>query len=820
MKEFLAQIKKAPGREYEQAFIRISIGLIIFIAVILTSLDDPNISKLISIQVIIYSLSGLLLLFWIYKDPSKNQIRYAISSGIDVIALSCLMFYSGEMSGAFFAIYLWIIFGFGFRFGSLYLFIASAQSIIGFTTVYLTSTYWSDHPSLFYSLLTSLIVLPSYVSTLLQRLNQSIEKANIANKAKSQFLANMTHELRTPLNGIFCSNDLLKTTKLTSNQKDYVDSIEYSVDTLLALINDILDLSKIESGKFESIPEDFDLHALLNSTVMMLKNHAHEKGLELQLHVMPDVPFSLHGDKTHTVQVLINITGNAIKYTNNGHVKINASLVSRENDTCLIRYEIEDTGVGIPEDKQDSLFERFTQVDSSDTRQYEGSGLGATIAKELVEKLGGTIGFNSELHKGSTFWFELPYKVRIIDKNADEALKNVKVLILRDRDNLLTEIHQDLEHWKVNTIEAFTASDALNIVEQHIEDENPLHAIIIAKSTLEINIVEFSSLLKNKNILDNINLIFLNGDINDDVKKEIIASGVDYILPLGVDKSVLYNAIHSAPLLRPKDETIEVFSHHKNAKTSHPIKILIAEDNAANQYLFERILNYAGFEVTIANNGQEALDTLIDQTFDLCVMDMQMPVMSGVQAIKLYRYMEPDSTLPFIILTANATQEATKACEETGAEAYITKPVRAHLLVDKIHNLINIKVKDNTIKVKSGNHNHDAILDYDQINIIDDKGVFENMVKIFSDNLQTNIEKITEAINNNDYSEYKTVLHSIKGIAGNFGAIQLYKVVIDAEKITHTQFLQGITEQATLVTYEIHRACQALQDYANTLVKH
>lgn len=820
MKEFLAKIKTAPGREYEQAFIRIAIGLIILVAVIMSNLNDPDIIKLVSIQVFIYTVCGLYLLFWIFKTPKKNRLRYIISSTIDIVALSYLMFYSDKMGGAFFAIYLWIIVGFGFRFGPLYLFIASAQSVIGFTVVYITSPYWSNHPYLFYSLLTSLIVLPAYVSTLLQRLKQSIEKANIANKAKSQFLANMTHELRTPLNGIFCSNDLLKTTNLSSTQKDYVDSIEYSVDTLLVLINDILDLSKIESGKFESIPEDFDLHALLNSTVLMLKNHAHDKGLELHLHVMPDVPFSLHGDKTHTVQVLINITGNAIKYTNNGHVKINASLIARENDTCIIRYEVEDTGVGIPIDKQDLLFERFTQVDNSDTRQYEGSGLGATIAKELVEKLGGTIGFNSELDKGSTFWFELPYKVRLIDKRADEALKNVKVLILRDKDNLLTEIHQDLEHWKVNTIEAFSASDALNIVEQHIEDEKPLHAIIIAKSTLEINIVEFSGLLKNKNILDNINLIFLNGDVNEDVKKEIIASGVDYILPQSVDKSVFYNAIHSAPLLRLKDETIEVFSHHKNAKTSQPIKILIAEDNAANQYLFERILNYAGFEVTIANNGQEALDTLIDQTFDLCVMDMQMPVMSGVQAIKLYRYMEPDSSLPFIILTANATEDATKACEETGAEAYITKPVRAHLLVDTIHNLINIKVKDKTIKVKNGIHNQDAILDYEQINIIDDKDVFENMVEIFSDNLQTNIEKITEAINNNDYSEYKTVLHSIKGIAGNFGAIQLYKVVIDAEKISHTLFLQGITEQATLVTYEIHRACQALQDYANTLIKH
>ena len=818
MNEVLAQIKTAPGREHEQAFIRIAIGLIIFIAVIFTNLDDPDISKLISIQVIIYTVSGLLLLFWIFKNPTKNPLRYIISSGIDVTALSYLMFYSGDMSGAFFAIYLWIIFGFGFRFGALYLFVASAQSVIGFTVVFFTSSYWSDHPNLFYSLLTSLIILPTYVSTLLQRLKQSIEKANIANKAKSQFLANMTHELRTPLNGIFCSNDLLRTTTLTSSQEEYVDSIEYSVDTLLALINDILDVAKIESGKFESVCEDFDLHALLNSAVMMLKNHAHEKGLELHLHVMPDVPFSLHGDKSHTLQVLINIVGNAIKYTDNGHVQINTCLITREDDTCRIRYEIEDTGLGIPKEKQDSLFDRFTQVDNTDTREHEGSGLGATIAKELVEKLGGTIGFDSEVGKGSTFWFELPYKVRFIDKNTDEGLKNVRVLILRDRGNLLNEVYQDLEHWKVQTIEDFTASDALNTIEQYNEDKNPLHAIIIAKSTLEINLVEFSALLKSKNILDNINLIFLDSDINEDIKKEMLAAGVDYILPLTVEKSVLYNAIHSAPLLRPKDETIKVFSHHKSAKTTQPIKILIAEDNAANQYLFERILSYAGFDVSIANNGQEALDALAEQTYDLCIMDMQMPVMSGVQAIKLYRYMDPDSSMPFIILTANATQEATKACEETGAEAYITKPIRAHLLVDMIHSLINIKVKD-TIIVKNGTHNNDAIIDYDQINIINDKEAFENMVKIFSDNLQVNIEKITEAINNNDFSEYKIVLHSLKGIAGNFGAMQLYKAIINAEKVTHTLFLQGVSEHVSHITNEIHRACQALQDYADTLIK-
>lgn len=818
MKEFLAQIKAAPGREYEQAFIRIAIGLIIFIAVILSNLNNPNISKLISTQVIIYTVSGLLLVFWIYKNPTKNVFRYIISSSVDIIALSYLMYYSGETSGAFFAIYLWIIFGFGFRFGSMCLFIASIQSVIGFTVVYIASPYWSNHPNLFFSLLTSLIVLPTYVSTLLQRLKQSINKAKIANKAKSQFLANMTHELRTPLNGIFCSNDLLRTTSLSITQEEYVDSIEYSVNALLSLINDILDLSKIESGKFESADEDFDLHALLNSAVMMLKNHAQEKGLELHLHVMPDVPFSLHGDKTHTLQVLINIVGNAIKYTDKGYVQVNTYLISREDDSCRIRYEIEDTGTGIPKEKQETLFDRFTQLDNTDTREYEGSGLGATIAKELIEKLGGTIGLESEVGKGSIFWFELPYKVRWVDKCSDEGLKNVRVLILRDKDNLLNEVYQNLDNWEVQAIDTFTAIDALNIVEKSIKDETPLHSIIIAKSTLEINLVEFATLLKNKNILDKINLIYINTDINEDVKKEMIASGVDYILPITVEKSVLYNAIHSAPLLIPKDESIKVFSHHKNSFTSHAIKILLAEDNAANQFIFERILSYAGFEVTIVNNGQEALDELTKHSYDICIMDMQMPVMSGVQAIKLYRYVEPDSSLPFIILTANATKDAVKACEETGAEAYLTKPIRAHLLVDKIHSLINIKTK-NIVTVKNSELKNNAILDYDQINIINDKDVFENMINVFNSNIQENLEEIEKAISNGNYSEYKTVLHSLKGIAGNYGAIQLYKVIADAENVTHSIFIEDMTVHVTKITNEMQRASQALQDFSCTLLK-
>lgn len=814
MLEFLARIKTAPGREYEQAFIRITMGFIVLIAVILANLDSPDIIKKISIHVFIYTIAGLLLLFWIFKNPKKSPYRYITSSSIDIIALSYLMFYSGDIGLAFFAIYLWVIFGFGFRFGSLYLFIAAAQSIIGFTTVYLISPYWSAHPSLFYGILISLFVLPGYVSTLLKRLKQSTENANIANKAKSHFLANMSHELRTPLNGIFCSNDLLKMTALNTTQKEYVDSIEHSVNALLDLINDILDLSKIESGKFESADEDFDLHALLNSSVMMLKNHAQKKGLELHLHVTPDVPFSLYGDKTHTLQVLINITGNAIKYTDKGHVQINSSLITREDDSCRIRYEIVDTGPGIAKEKQASIFDRFTQVDNSDTRQYEGSGLGATIAKELVEKLGGSIGLESTVGKGSTFWFELPYKVRLIDKNADEGLKNARVLILRDRSNPLIEVYQDLECWKVQTVEAFTANDALNLIERSVAEKNPVHAIIIAKSTLEINLVEFADVLKSKNILDNINLIFLDSDINEEAKKEVIASGVDYILPLTVEKSVLYNAIHSAPLLIPEDETIEVFSHHTNTKTSQPIKILVAEDNDANQLLFERILLKAGFEATIVNNGKEALDALEEQAYDLCVMDMQMPVMGGVQAIKLYRYMEPDSSLPFIILTANVTQEAINACKEAGADAYLTKPIRAQALVDKIYSVINTK-PNNLIIEKYTAPNNDIVLDYEQLNLSNDKDFLKDIVKVFKDNTLNTIEKINESVNNDDYSEYKMVLHSLKGLSGNFGARQLYKVVTDAEKVTHSQFTQGVTGQVTHITNEIHRAHKALQDYSS-----
>ena len=819
MTDFLARIKAAPGREYEQAFIRIVLGLVIFFAAILTNLEGSEIFKRISIQVVFYTVSGLLLLFWIHQNPKKSPIRYFISSSIDIIALSYLMFYSGEFGAAFFPIYLWVIFGFGFRFGIMYLFAASIQSIIGFTVVYITSPYWFAHPNLFFSLLVSLIVLPGYVSTLLQRLNQSIEKANIANKAKSQFLANMSHELRTPLNGIFCSNDLLRTTMLTTTQEEYVDSIEFSVNALLTLINDILDLSKIESEKFESINENFDLHALLNSAVMMLKNHAHEKGLQLHMHVMPDVPFTLSGDKIHTLQVLINIIGNAIKYTDKGYVQINTCLIAREEDTCRLRFEIEDTGPGIPKENQESLFERFTQVDNTDTRQFEGSGLGTTIAKELVEKLGGAIGLESTIGKGSTFWFELPYKVRTIDKNTNEDLKNARVLVLRDKSNPLIEIFQDLENWKVQTVETFTASDTFNLFEQSVIEKNPIHAIIIAKSTLEINLVEFTNLLKSKNILDNINLIFLDEDINEKSKKEMIEFGIDYILPLNVDKSVLYNAIHSAPLLIQKDEMIEVFSHHTNTKTSQPIKILVTEDNAANQFLFKRILTNAGFDVTTANNGKEALDALEEDCFDLCIMDMQMPIMGGIQAIKLYRYMEPDSTLPFIMLSANTTQESMKACGETRADAYLTKPIHANLLVNTIHSLINIKVKDTTI-VKSNVPVNDAILDYEQINISNDKNVFDDIVIIFKKNLLKNIKELNAAINNKDYSEYKMALHSIKGISGNFGAKQLYKVVTDAEKTAHSEFLQGVTEQVTHITDELHLACQALQDYSCTLIKH
>jgi two-component system sensor histidine kinase RpfC len=320
------------------------------------------------------------------------------------------MLMTGETGALFYGIYIWVVVGNGIRYGTRALIRSHVLSVIGFTGVILTNDFWSAHRTTSVGLLLTLILIPIYTLKFLERLNQDVTHAEEASKAKSHFLAHMSHELRTPLNGVIGASDLILGTPLNAEQKDLVQTLRNSGQMLLKLIENVLDFSKIESGKLVAETVDFDLHGLINGIMDMFASQAEQKGLRLHTQFSAETLFLLRGDSLHLRQIIINLVGNAIKFTKKGMVELRVSTLNQDETTSHLRFEVIDTGIGIAQESQQAIFESFTQADAAITRKYGGTGLGTTIAKQLVQFMGGQIGLTSEVDIGSVFWFELPFE--------------------------------------------------------------------------------------------------------------------------------------------------------------------------------------------------------------------------------------------------------------------------------------------------------------------------------------------------------------------------------------------------------------------------
>ena len=421
IKEVQERLEQTGDQEPGQAKLRIAIGILIVIYIFLPIGHDESFSKtLITLSGVSFSLATSLSLLYtscslaifaaILINPVPSPVRRVAGITLDALTLSFLMYHSGDGSVPLFFIYLWIILGNGFRYGIKYLYICQAISVAGFLGVIYGGEYWINHSSFASSLFIMLCLLPLYAAFLLKKLHAAVDMAKQANNAKSRFLANMSHELRTPLNGVIGMGELLRETKLTNEQRELVTSMHSSANRLLELIENILDISKIEAGKILVENKEFDLHKLVNSVLLMLAPIGERKGLQVSCYFDPETPFKLKGDDRYLHQILVNIINNAIKFTKAGSVTLSIRPLAGSGTTRnpVIRFEVKDTGIGIPADALDKIFENFTQADISTSRSFGGTGLGTTISRELVELMGGRIGVESEVKKGSTFWFTLP----------------------------------------------------------------------------------------------------------------------------------------------------------------------------------------------------------------------------------------------------------------------------------------------------------------------------------------------------------------------------------------------------------------------------
>jgi two-component system sensor histidine kinase RpfC len=824
------RLKGTGDSEPEQAKVRMAIALLLVSYICVPWGADEQFKEVITSlgsQILLsWSTLGVLLFLAIIANPVQSPTRRVCGAILDMGSLSVLFFFTGEEVVPVFLLYLWVILGNGFRFGLSNLYISQAIAIAGFSMVVLWGEYWQMHRSFGVSLLMMLCALPLYAAFLIKKLQAAIALAKQASEAKSRFLANMSHELRTPLNGVIGMGDLLRETNLNYEQRELVGTMHSSANTLLKLIENVLDIAKIEAGKILIDSKDFDLHDLVNSVIYMLTPQGSKKGLMVSCMFDPETPFALKGDQQHLRQVLINLVSNAIKFTEKGSVVLSVGLADGTGSNPRIRFEIVDTGIGIAADSIDKIFDDFTQADTRISRSYGGTGLGTTISKELVELMDGEIGILSEVGKGSTFWFEIPFDATV---NPETSISENHILLLA-ADETAAIIRPSLSSWQVDYDWFKTSTRALSQMIQAKDQDKPYETVIVDQSCLsDINAVQFAQLVNSEGLLDDTSMVLIN---SSDTMIEANKSNLYYISAISnpEDKRLLFNALHAAQSVNFNDSKIITMAEHyaRQAGVSG-LEILVAEDNLVNQQVVEGILRNAGHSVRMASSGDIALDILsndLDQ-IDMLILDMNMSEISGVEVVKSLRFMDTSGRMPVIMLTADATPEAKEISLKAGANRFLTKPIDARDLLECIASLsknihkakVTKPAKSDSRKPLHSNFCTSEWYDNYVLHELDMLGEDSNFILTLFKNFQSegsqHIVDIRKAMYD-DYLEYRDHLHALKGSAIELGANKLAEVCLEAEALKPYDMDSDEIKQMCLRVEEVFQNTVAAFNTATT----
>lgn len=826
------RLARTDDTELAQAKLRLAIGVLLVGYFCLPWGAEERFTEVIrslpSMMTIFYYSGALAIFLAILVYPIASPLRRVIGAALDMISLSVVMYFAGGDSVILFVLYPWVILGNGFRYGTRYLFISQAIATTGFLAAVIWGSYWQEHRSFALGLLLLLVLLPIYAAFLIKQLHVAIDSAKQANAAKSRFLANMSHELRTPLNGVIGVGDLLRETKLNYEQRELVNTMYSSANTLLDLIENVLDIAKIEAGKILIESKDFDMHGLVNSVIYMLAPMAEKKNLTLSCTFDPDTAFALKGDQQHLRQVLINLVNNAIKFTEKGTVILSVRTVGGTESMPRIRFDISDSGIGIDPESIDQIFDNFTQADAGTNRSFGGSGLGTTISRELVELMDGEIGVVSELDKGTTFWFEIPF---LASSNPQTSISENHILLLASEETV-NIVRPSLKSWQVDFDWVRTPSRALSQLIRANEEELPYETIVVDQACLvDLDAVQFAQMVKSEGLLEDNSLVLIN---SSDTMIDANKSNFYYISTIAnpAEKRLLFNALHAAQSVSLNDSKIVTMAEHytKQAGVSN-LNILVAEDNRVNQQVIEGILHNAGHNVRITSNGEKALDILCDELdqIDMLILDMNMPEISGVEVVKTLRFMDTSNQLPVIMLTADATPEARETSLSAGANRFLTKPIDARGLLECIASL-----SKNIRKAKSGKQiaseprrqiassfvesdwYDNAVLQ--ELDILGGEPDFlKLLLKNFEREGEQHILNIKKAMYD-DYLDYRENLHALKGSAIELGAYRLEEVCIEGEALkpydmgsekidlmcqqVETVFNQTVTALVSAVTVE------------------